>query len=314
MQAAVAFLRQYQRYVVTSHARPDGDSIGSSLALALALEQTGKEVRVVQADSPPHAYQWLPGIDRLESTSHFPGETEAVAVLECNDLERTGVKGLQPYPLLNVDHHPGCNEYGDVNWIDPAAAAVAEMVYKLILALGVELTPEIATNLYVGISTDTGSYQFANTTAESFEVTSKLVTAGAKPGEIGERVYLSHPLSKVLLLREVLNTLFVHPSGRIATLFLTREMMDRVQAKESETEGIVTHALSIDGVMAVAFIREVGPKKWRISLRSKGRYDVGELARRYAGGGHVNAAGARMEGTRKRVFEVLIPELERILG
>ncbi len=314
MQAVQEFLDRYQNLVITSHARPDGDSIGSSLALALALESWGKQVRVVHADPPPHAYQWLPGIDRLEPTPCFEGETEAVVVLECSDLQRTGVSGLEHYPLANIDHHSGCPEYGLVNWIDPSSAAVAEMVFKLLLQLDTGITPHIATNLYVGILTDTGSFQFANTTAETFGIAAQLANLGADPGYISEKIYLSQPLSKIRLLHSVLSTLDVHPSGKIATLFLTDQMLREVGAEESETEGIVTHALSIGGVVAVAFIRQGSGKNWRVSLRSKGSLDVGALARSFGGGGHVNAAGLGLSGTRLGVFQQILPRLEELVG
>ena len=314
MQAVQEFLERYQNLVITSHARPDGDSIGSSLALALALENMGKTVRVVHADPPPQPYQWLPGIDRLDPTPCFQGNTEAVVVLECSDLERTGVSGLDLYPLANIDHHTGCPEYGLANWIDPSAAAVAEMVFKLLLGLGAAITPQIATNLYVGILTDTGSFQFANTTAETFHITAELARLGANPGTISERVYLSQPVSKIRLLSSVLTTLKIHPSGKIATLFLTDQMLLEVGADESETEGIVTHALSIDGVVAVGFVRQNSGENWRVSLRSKGAIDVGALARSFGGGGHVNAAGLAMFGTRLQVFQQLLPRLEQLVG
>ncbi len=314
MDEIVRFIRPRRRFAVTSHARPDGDSIGCSLAMALALEQIGKQVSVVHRDPPPHAYRALPGVEKLTVSETLAGEFDGVLVLECNNLERPGVAGLDRFPVINIDHHRDSGRYGLVDWIDWSAAALGEMIHPLVTALGATVTPGIATNLYAAILTDTGSFQFSNTTARTFSVASELVAAGANPGAVAERVYHSQPLSKVRLLAKVLDTLEVHPSGKIALIWMTRRMLEETGAGADETEGIVNHALAIDGVAMAAFLRERSNSGYRVSLRSKPGFDIGPVARKFGGGGHANAAGLSIEGGPEQVRQTLVTELEGLLA
>lgn len=309
----VRFTRRRQRFAVTSHARPDGDSIGSSLGLAIALEQIGKQVAVVHADPVPHAYAALPGVEKICRSNRLEGQHDAVFVLECSSLRRTGVEGLDRFPVVNIDHHAVDTDYGDLNWLDPSASALGEMILALVKALGARVTPEIAENLYVALSTDTGSFKFSNTTQRSFATAAELVRCGAKPGAVAQAVYLSQPLSKVRLLAKTLSTLQLHPSGKIAWVWMTRRMLEETGADANETEGIVTHPLSIDGVMAVAFIREEGDRRFRISLRSKPPIDVSRVAEKHGGGGHANAAGLSMNGGLSEVQASIVAELASLL-
>ncbi len=309
----IRFIHAGETFAITSHARPDGDSLGSSLGLALALEQLGKEVVVVHADPPPRPYKDLPGLEKLVVSPTLEGDFDGLLVLECNSLERTGVAGLERYRAVNIDHHADSGEYGFLNWIDWSAAALGEMVHELASRLGAAITPAIATNLYVAILTDTGSFQFSNTTQRTFSITARLVAAGANPGEIAQAVYLSQPLSKLRLLTAVLQTLEVHPSGKIACIELTRRTLTETGAESNDTEGIVTHALSIDGVMMVAFLRQMKDDLIRVSLRSKPGYDVARIARRHGGGGHANAAGLSLTGDLAEARARIVADLEREL-
>ena len=309
----VRFTRDHHRFAITSHARPDGDSIGSQLGLGLALEALGKTVTIVNADPVPRIYRWLPGADRVRIADRLEGRWEAVYVLECNDLRRPGVRNLDRYPVVNIDHHARTEAFGTFNWVDSGAAAVAEMVYRLLLELEVDVTPAIATNLYVAILTDTGSFRFSNTHAGTFHTVARLTEAGADPGWIAQQVYMNRPRSRVGLLVRVLDTLEIHPSGKIASIYLSQAMLTEAGATEEDAEGLVNYALGLEDIRMAALIRQDKEGRIRVSLRSKGDYDVGFVASRLGGGGHRNAAGVKMEGDTGRVSAEIVDCLAELL-
>lgn len=309
----VRYIRTHHRFAVTSHARPDGDSLGSELGLALTLEKLGKAVDVINRDPRPQAYASLPGVDRIQVSDRIEKQYDGVFVLECTDIDRPDVKNLENYYLINIDHHLKNKPFGNLNWVDTSAAAVGEMVYHLAKALNVPLAPEIASNLYVAIMTDTGSFRFSNTTSKTFAIVGELTASGADPAGLAEAVYMNEPYSKILLLGRILNTLEVHPSRRIAWIALTREMLEETGAAPHETEGIVNSPLSIEGVVMVAFFRQEDHSNYRVSLRSKGNYDVASVAERFRGGGHKNAAGLSVEGNFETARAKIISELEKLL-
>ncbi len=313
MKGIPDFIRHHQKFAITSHARPDGDAIGSEVALALALRQIGKDVHVVNADRHPSVYDFLPGIDLIEIGGRFTGEYDALIILECSDVTRTGVPDLERHFIINIDHHQNTQAYGDLNWVDDKAAAVAEMVFLILKEIGVEITPDIATNLYVAIMTDTGSFQFSNTSARTFEIARELVGSGADPSGIAQAVYMSHSHSKLLLLSKILDTLEIHPSGKIAWVALTQQMLRETGASVAETEGVVNYPLSINGIVMVAFFKEEGKNKYRVSLRSKDHYNVSRAAEEFGGGGHINAAGLWAEGSYEEVKKQVIHRVERLL-
>ncbi|RPJ50716.1 MAG: bifunctional oligoribonuclease/PAP phosphatase NrnA [Acidobacteria bacterium] len=313
MQEILKFIRDHREFAITAHARPDGDSLGSELALATALKQLGKKVEIVNADPHPQAYSQLPGIEHIRRDNRLRGKYDAVFVLETNELARTGLTGLDQHFIINIDHHRNTLPFGNLNFVDAKAAAVGEIIFELIRQLGVTITPDIATNLYVAILTDTGSFQFSNTTAHTFRVAEELVLAGAKPADIAQSVYMSHPKSKLRLLSRVLETLEVHPSEKIAWVLLTQEMLKETGANATETEGLVNYPLSLDGVVAVAFFREEGSNRYRVSLRSKNNYDVASAAEYFGGGGHTNAAGLWVDGTFEEVRDKVIAQVAQAL-
>lgn len=310
----VQFTRTHRSFAITAHSRPDGDAIGSELALALSLEKLGKKADVINADPHPQAFASLPGIEKIRLASHLEDHRDGIFVLECNDLDRPGVGNLERYFVINIDHHPGTKPFGNLNWVDTAASAVGEMIYHLVKALQVPLTPEISTNLYVAILTDTGSFQFSNTRSETFAVASDLVASGADPSAIAQAVYMNQPYSKIQLLARTLNTLQMHPSGQIAWISLSREMLEQTGASKHETEGLVNYPLSIEGVTLAAFFREEDTRSYRISLRSRNEYDVGVVARRFGGGGHQHAAGFSLQGILTEIIQRVVSELERLLA
>ena len=309
----IQFIKDHDRFVITSHARPDGDAIGSELGLALMLEKLGKTAHIFNADPHPRPYQSLPGIERIEVTHKVEGNYDGLFVLECNNLERTNLQGLDQYFVINIEHHPKTEPFGDLNWLDDSAAALGEMIYELAEGLQVQLTPEIATNLYVAIFTDTGSFQYSNTRARTFLITSELVNHGASPSAIAQAVYMTRPYARLQILGMLLNTLQVH-SSRIASITLTQEMLEKTGASANDMEGIVDYPLSMEGIDLAAFFREEANGQYRVSLRSKNNFDVSIVAGHFGGGGHKNAAGLAVEGSFQEVVGKVVLELEKLLN
>src|SRR5688572_1880060 len=198
---------QRQRFVITSHARPDGDAIGSQVAMAYALRQLGKDVQMVNADAAPPQFQTFPGVHDIVVSPTVDGQFDAAIVMECGDLSRTGVEGFDKYFVVNIDHHPGNKRYGAINWFEPGAAACGEMVFDVIEALGVTLTPEISTHIYIAILTDTGGFHFSHITPRTFEICRRCTEAGAAPEPIARAVYDSSTMGRLRLMGAVLNSL-----------------------------------------------------------------------------------------------------------
>jgi phosphoesterase RecJ-like protein len=314
MHDIVAFIHSHSDFAITCHSRPDGDAIGSELALALALEAVGKRAEIINADPHPPCYDRLPSIERIHRAKQLDRAYDAVFVLETSDLDRTGLTNLAGRFLINIDHHRNTPPFGSLNWVDDQAAAVAELIYHLVRAVGAPVTPEIAACLYVAILTDTGSFQFANTREQTFAVARDLVVAGADPAVLARLVYMSQPRAKLDLLAKVLATLEIHPNQAIAWVVLTQEMMHDAGAVATDTEGMVNYPMSLEGVMAVAFFREEEDGRYRVSLRSKNHLDVSAVAEYFGGGGHVNAAGLTIEGLFPEVRDRVIRQLELLLA
>ena len=292
----LAHIRAGERFLVSSHQRPDGDAIGSAVGVALALRAIGKTADVVMDAVPPPSLQPFPHVDEIRVTREVTESCAGALIMECSALERTGVAGLDRSPVLNIDHHPGNTSYGTINWIDESAAACGEMVFTLVEALGVPLTPAIATHVYLALLTDTGSFHYSHITPRSFEIARRCVEAGADPQWIARTHYDSSTLARVKIFGSVLNTMQIDRSGRVAVLTITRETAAAAGGSFDDTDGIINFPLSVKDILAVAFFKEAGPGDWRVSMRSKGAVDVGAIARSYGGGGHANAAGCSASG------------------
>ncbi|MGD9904478.1 MAG: bifunctional oligoribonuclease/PAP phosphatase NrnA [Vicinamibacterales bacterium] len=311
LRDAVARLRAARRVVVSSHERPDGDAIGSGMALVLALRGLGLDARMAMCDVPPHYLRPFPGVAELWVATAISETFDAAVIMECSSLERTGVTGLDRSPVVNIDHHPGNTRYGVVNWIDESAAACGEMVYALVEALGAPLTAEIATHLYLAILTDTGSFRFSHLTPRTYEIAGRCVAAGADPQWIARTHYDSNSMGRVRLFGAVLSAMTVDPTGRIATLAITPAIAAAAGGSYDDTEGLINFPLSVQEVQAVAFFKETAtPGDWRVSLRSKGATDVAAIAKARGGGGHANAAGCGARGTLEQVRAEFLAALD----
>jgi phosphoesterase RecJ-like protein len=282
------------RFVLTSHARPDGDAIGSVLACSQILRAMGKQAQVVLSDGVPRIYQPLPFTDTVVQAADVNGEYEAAIILECDSIQRTRLRGLEERFLISIDHHVSGRPFAHVNWIDTAACATGEMVFRLARQAGVLISPEIATCLYTAVLTDTGSFMFSGTNEHTFALARELVLAGADPALCARNVYFSHPTSKIRLLGAALSNL--HREGPLSWIWVTREQMERCEALDEDCEGLVNYALAIQGVEVAAFFRELSDGRYRVSMRSKGRLNVATVAERFGGGGHQCASGCAIDG------------------
>ncbi|HEX6972413.1 MAG TPA: bifunctional oligoribonuclease/PAP phosphatase NrnA, partial [Limnochordia bacterium] len=292
----VAALGQSQRYLISCHVEPDPDCIGSMLALAWALQRTGKEAICVSPDPIPATWRFLPLIDRVVGVDEVPDRWEVLVVVDC-ELARTGPVAAwreRAGAVILLDHHVSNPGDGDVVWVDPSAAATAEMVYHLIKAMGLEPDRDAATCLYAGLMADTGSFRYTNTTAEALEIGAELVRCGAAPSEIAAAVFDSRSWSYVKLLSQALQTLERGEDGRMAWISVTQAMLTAAGANPDDAKGIIQYARMIEGVELALSFREVGPRETRVSLRSKESVDVSALAAQFGGGGHVRAAGCTL--------------------
>ncbi len=292
----VYVIRRGQRFIVASHARPDGDAIGSAMAMALALRELGKHATVVTDGIPPVFLQPFPAVAEMQITPEVTESFDAALIMECSDLARTGVRGLERSPVMNIDHHPGNKAYGAINWIDESAAACGEMAFTLIEALGVTITKEIATHVYLAILTDTGSFHFSHLSPRTYEIARRCVEAGADPQWIARTHYDSNSLARVRIFGAVMNAMAIVDEGRVALLAITRQVMDELGGTNDDLEGLINFPLTVKDIEAVAFFKEVGDGDWRVSLRSKGNVNTGAIARQFAGGGHTNASGCSAKG------------------
>lgn len=313
-------IRQGNRFLLTSHVSPDGDAIGSEIGLARLLRSLGKGAVIWNRDPTPVLYQRLPGSDRIhageEPPAGYPEKFDGIVVLECPSPDRTGIaEHLTALPVVNIDHHLGNQHYGEINWVDPAAPAVGEMIYRLAQGLKLEIDADTATALYLTLVTDTGGFRYSNATPAAFEAAGNLVREGAEPAQVSQWLYESIPLPVVHLLREMLATLELHQDGRLALVRLTPEMFARAGADLGDSEGLIDTPRSIAGVEAVALVRHRDDGSRKVSLRSRGEVDVEKIARQNGGGGHKNAAGftaaagAAAADVEKEVLAALAAEL-----
>ena len=316
LQHIVDAIRERQRFVVSSHERPDGDSIGSELAMAYALRALGKTVRVVNSDPAPPPMQAFPGVTEIEISDRMDGEFDAAIIMECSDLSRTGVAGLDRFFVINIDHHPGNKGYGDIRWFDESAAACGEMVFTLIRALDVPLTIEIATHIYLAILTDTGSFRYSSISPRTFDICREAVEAGVNPENVARKVYDSNNMGRLKLFGSVLRAMQLDASGRIAIVYLDHEMAREAGGTYEDTEGLVILPLTVKEIQAVVFFKQIqiGGEEYRVSLRSKGDVDIGSVAKEFGGGGHKNAAGCTAAGPIDSLQKQFVQLIDKAIG
>jgi len=309
LSQVVELIESKNSFGITSHIRPDGDSLGSSLGLYWLLRALDKDVEVIMRDAAPHSYRQLPGADAIRVTPSVDRAYDAVFVIECSDIGRPGLIDLEKQFVVNIDHHSTTELFGSVNWIDSTASAVGEMVYNLCKATGVRVTKEIAECVYTALLTDTGSFHYSNTTERTFKIASELVRIGVRPAHCAEAIFSSYHWPKIELLSQVLATAKRDEGGHVAWMRQSMAMQEQTKACDEDADGFVNYPLSVGEVEAVALFKECSPGVYRTSLRSKGDVNVAKVAEQFGGGGHRNAAGCTLKGSWDEIEQQVVPLL-----
>lgn len=294
---AVAIFRTQSRFTIIGHTNPDGDTLGSTLALGLGLESLGKQVTMCNVDRIPEIYRFLPGVDRvIQPTAELFRETVVVCV-DCTDPKRAGdetvpwITGAKT--VVNIDHHISNGYYAGANVVDADAAAAGLIILTILKELGIKISRDIATCLYVTLITDTGSFRYTNTTPQAFMAAAELLAAGPDQERINRELYEEVPLTGLQLIKVGLENLRVSPCGKVAWIILTKLEMEHLKAADEHLEGLVNYAKSVRGVEVGILFRESEENLIKISFRSKSSVNVSDLAANFGGGGHIRAAGCR---------------------
>lgn len=301
MEKIIRHLKQSNRIIVISHVNPDGDAIGALIAMALALDALGKQVTLYNESPIPAVYRFLPGIDRIVDRIDDPTAFDTAVILDCGNLDRIGeiAAHIHRIPVVvNIDHHITNTRFGDMRYIDTEACATAEMVYKLITALEAPVTREIATAIYTGIFTDTGSFRFSNTNRSAFTICDEMVQRGVEPYQVAKHVYGSYSLGRIKLLNLALDSIEISRDGHLSIMTLTSDMFDETGTHPEDVDGMINYAKRIEDVRVAVLIqeyREAGHPRLHVSMRSDGSVDVAAIAAAYGGGGHPMAAGFNID-------------------
>lgn len=302
LNTVIDTIRKYDKFLITAHVNLEADALGSQLAFYELIKGLGKKPICIDNDKVPPHYKFLPGIENIRQTLKKREDFQVAVVLDCPTINRTGkVKNLlkRAKIVVNIDHHISNGKFGDVNWVDSSASSAGEMVYKLYKKMDIEISKKIALYIYIAILTDTGSFNYSNTSSVTHEIVSDLLGYGLQPQDISSFIYENKKISDVKLLGEVISTLKTTKNNRIAYMVCTKDMLEETGGAASVTENFINFAKSIEGIDIAIFIKEdlESPDKFNISLRSKGNIDVNKIASFFGGGGHRNAAGCIICGT-----------------
>ncbi|HJX97779.1 MAG TPA: bifunctional oligoribonuclease/PAP phosphatase NrnA [Chthoniobacterales bacterium] len=311
-------LRDHQSFAVLSHVRPDGDALGSQLALGLSLRKLGKDVRIWNEDGMLEKYSFLSNAELLTKPPAEPEDVDVAIALDTAIQNRLGttvaaIKSAKVW--MNIDHHPSNPGYGDIVYIDPHAPATGQILFELMTNQKLPIDPAIAENLYVAISTDTGSFQYPNTTARTFEIAAELVQAGVDVGRVSQLTYENYPRRRVELLRDLLGTMRFDANDRVASFSLSMATAKKLGVLPEDNEGLIDHLRAIHGVVVAVFFEELADGKVRVSMRSKSeKVNVCAICEKFGGGGHVLAAGARVRGSLAEVEEKVLEEVRNVVS
>ena len=306
-------LREHSRFAILSHVRPDGDALGCQIALALSLQQLGKEVRVWNEDGMLEKYSFLPRAELLNKPPAAPEDVDVAIALDTAIQNRLGTAfaAVQSAKMwINIDHHLSNPGYGDLVYVDPTAPATGQIIFDLIKNQGFPFNREIAENLFAAISTDTGSFQYPKTSARTFEIAAQLVCTGIDVGSLNQQLYENYPRRRIELLRELLGTMRFASGDRVASFSLSLKTAAALQVLPEDNEGLIDHLREIRGVIVAVFFEELSDGKVRVSMRSKtDAIDVCVICQKFGGGGHTLAAGARVRGTLAEVEQRVLEEI-----
>lgn len=309
IQSIIQQIKQGQTFLVAAHSSPDGDAIGSTLGLAMALHRMGKDVVAFNADGVPDTFAFLPGAEGLVTEIDAERTFDVAFVLDAGDLSRVGLP-IEDIcsTLINIDHHPH-SDFGNICYLDTMASATGAMVYRILRAMDFDIQLDVAEPLYTAILSDTGSFRYSNADREAFTIAGELVELGIDTWGIASRLYESQPQQRMKLLALVLATLDISNCGKFASVSMTTEMLAKAGARAEDTDGFVNYPRAVRGVEVAIFYRQISAQQTKVGFRSRGAVNVGEFARELGGGGHHNAAGVVVEGD----FEQIRCRVTRLL-
>ncbi len=314
LQAIVAALKGSGSTAILSHVHPEGDTLGSALGCHLTLKALGKEVATFNPDPVPKNLRTLPGAAEVIRADRLPRPFDCYLVVDATDPSRVGGL-LSEVPagslVINIDHHISNTHFGTYNWVDPEAAATGEMIYHLIEEMGIPLSREVATNLYVAILTDTGSFHYANTTSRTLRVAAALIETGVVPQDVATMLFDQREVEELRFLGTLLTRLQLSSDGTMAWIEVTRETLERERVSRDALEDLINYPRSVGGVEVAFLFKEEDGAGVRVSLRSKGQVDVAAVAKAFQGGGHKNAAGCTVVGSLPEVRERIFQEVRR---
>ncbi len=308
MKSLISHLENSQTVFLATHVNPDGDALGALLALGLALQAAGRKADMYNESPIPAVYRFLPGIDLIQREAPSPFDYETVVVLDCGDLDRVGtiVDRIEGSPrVINIDHHVTNTGFGHHRLIDPGASSSTELVYRILKQMNIAIDRAMATSIYTGILTDTGSFRFANTNSRAFDICAEMVGYGVDPYAVAQHVYGTYSLGRIKLLNMALDSIEISPNGKLSLMTLTRAMFAETDTQPEDVDGMINYAKRIEDVRVAALIIENaagrdtttnGHKHYHVSLRSDGSVDVARIASSFGGGGHFNAAGFGADG------------------
>ena len=306
---AVLLINDSDSIALIAHIKPDGDALGSCMALKHALEIIGKKVDVYCQDPVPHIFSFLEGIQAIKIPTEPIKQYDVVIAIDCSDKERLGdVCGMlfdKAAKTINIDHHVSNTEYADINIVDSEASATGELIYELIISLGVKPEKTIAEALYTAITTDTGSFCYSNTTSRTHYIAAKLLECGIEVDRLSTILFKQHTVAWTRLLGKALGTLELHLEGKVALIQITREMIEDVGAGEGDTSGIINYAKDIEGVEVAIMLKEEEDSV-KVGLRSQFLIDVSQIAGQFGGGGHVRAAGCKIEASLEEARDIIL--------
>ncbi|MFN3533501.1 MAG: DHH family phosphoesterase [Candidatus Brocadia sp.] len=311
-------IKRYHHFLITTHVRADGDGIGSEIALFHAFAGMGKSVFIVNDSPVPQIYKFITPGTGMYVYPELPKDlAEVVFALDSPTLERLGkIQEIIPKDaiIINIDHHISNEYFGTINWVAEHMCATGEIILALLQGMNIDITPDIATALYVAIVTDTGRFTHSNTTPEALRAAAFLIERGAKHIEISKNVYNTNPFNLIQLHAQVLNTARLHNGNRIATVWLTNEMLEKANVNAIDTQEFADIPVSIDGVIVGVLLREMTKPNWvKVSLRSRNGFNVNDVAKKFGGGGHKYAAGCEIQGSITEVQRLILEELEKAL-
>jgi phosphoesterase RecJ-like protein len=313
--AILKLIENGRRFLVASHESPDGDALASTLALANALREMGKEVVAYNRDGVPAAFDFLPGAPTMVRSIENEAPFDAGFILDAGELRRAGTHLRDVCrTLVNIDHHPHSEHFGSIHFVDETASATGALIYRILKAAGHDISLPVATCIYTAVLSDTGSFRYSNADPEAFRIGAEMVEKGVSPWGIASGLYESQGVERLRLLARALATLTVSPCGRYASVSVTTDMYAETGTGPEHTDGFVNYPRSIRGVEVALFFRQIGPAAYKIGMRSKGQVDVGALSRHLGGGGHHNAAGAMVEGTFEEVRKTVFERLDQLLA